>query len=138
MYCDVILDKMLFTRCYSIYMAFRYTFCIRYFISTCTADIVSSMVGNVYNQMRYNSTGSTLARLATKSKFLCAGQCANQFINCSTAVFDSSVTPQCLLFSEVVVPANLVVSINAVVYDFQQSKYKGREDVFGISLSRLE
>lgn len=110
-------------------MAYRHAFFICYFISTCTANTVPSMVGNVYNQMTYNSTGSTLARLATKSKLLCAVQCANQFINCTIAVFDSSVTPQCLLFSEAMVPVNLVVSINSVVYDFQQSKYEGRKHV---------
>jgi hypothetical protein len=98
-------------------------------MSTCHADILPSLIGDVYNQRNYNSTGSSLAHLVIKNRLLCAAQCANQFVTCSTAVFDSSVIPQCLLLTEVVKPANLVVSINAVVYDFQQSKFRGRKHI---------
>ena len=64
-----------------------------YLISTCAADMMHSMIGHVYNQMSYNATGSSLAHLVIKDKLLCAAQCANQFTNCNTAVFDSSTVP---------------------------------------------
>ncbi len=110
-------------------MAYLLAFWIYYLISICTADILSSTIGDVYNRMSYNSTGLSLARLAINNRLLCAAQCANQYPNCSTAVFDSSVIPQCLLFSEIMMLANLVVSMNAVVYDFGQSKFKGRNNI---------
>jgi hypothetical protein len=110
-------------------MAYLHALCICYLISICTADILPSMAGDVYNKMGYNSTSFPLAHLIIKNKLLCAAQCANQFVSCNTAVFDSSVSPQCLLLSEIVIPANLIVSINAVVYDFQQSKFRGRKHI---------
>ncbi|CAF0857132.1 unnamed protein product [Adineta steineri] len=72
--------------------------------------------------MSYNSTGTIITRLTVKYQVTCAAQCANQFTNCNTAVFDSLTIPQCSLYSESVTPANLTVSMNTIVYDFQQSK----------------
>ncbi|CAF4193876.1 unnamed protein product [Adineta steineri] len=72
--------------------------------------------------MSYNSTGTIITRLTVKYQITCAAQCANHFANCSTAVFDSVTIPQCSLYSGKVTPANLTVSMNTIVYDFQQSK----------------
>jgi hypothetical protein len=108
-------------------MAYLHVLWIYCLIGTYVADSLPSMIGHVYNQMSYNSTNSSLARLIIKSKLLCAAQCAHQFATCNTAVFDSSAIPQCLLFNEIVIPGHLVVSINAVVYDFQQSDSPGRK-----------
>ncbi|CAF4158968.1 unnamed protein product [Adineta steineri] len=72
--------------------------------------------------MSYNSTGTIITRLIVKYQVVCAAQCANLFTNCNTAVFDSLTTPQCSLYSGKVTPANLTVSMNTIVYDFQQSK----------------
>ncbi|CAF1318462.1 unnamed protein product [Adineta steineri] len=71
--------------------------------------------------MSYNSTGTIITRLTVQYQVTCAAQCANQFANCNTAVFDSLTTPQCSLYSGSVTPANLIVSINTIVYDFQQT-----------------
>ncbi|CAF3877835.1 unnamed protein product [Adineta steineri] len=71
--------------------------------------------------MSYNSTSTLITRLIVKKQLLCAVQCANQFANCNTAVFDNSITPQCSLYSGKVTPANLTVSMNTIVYDFQQT-----------------
>ncbi|CAF4248921.1 unnamed protein product, partial [Adineta steineri] len=49
--------------------------------------------------MTYSSTDSSLAQLIIKHKMLCAAQCAYEYPDCNTAVYDSSVVPQCLLFS---------------------------------------
>ncbi|CAF1369505.1 unnamed protein product [Adineta steineri] len=72
--------------------------------------------------MSYNSTGTIITRLTAKKQLLCAAQCANQFANCNTAVFNSLIVPQCSLYSGRITPANLTVSINSIAYDFQQSK----------------
>jgi hypothetical protein len=96
-------------------------------ISICHTDILPGTIGHVYNHMSYNCTGSSLAQLVIKNKLLCAAQCAQQFVTCNTAVFDSSTIPQCLLYNEVLMPANLIVSPDAVVYDFLQNKFKGRK-----------
>ena len=109
-------------------MIYRHLLWIYYVTSTYAAGSLPSMSAYVHNEMTYNVTGSTLARLVIKNKLLCAAQCANQFSSCNTAVFDSSVAPQCLLLSETVIAANLILSNNAVVYDFQQSKLKGKND----------
>ncbi|CAF1318675.1 unnamed protein product [Adineta steineri] len=44
--------------------------------------------------MSYNSTGTIITRLTVKYQVTCAAQCANQFANCNTAVFDSLTIPQ--------------------------------------------
>lgn len=106
-------------------MAYFLLLCISSLISICTSDIPVKMNGQIYNQKKYNPIGSSLAQLIIKNKLLCAAQCAHQFPTCNTAVYDSSVVPQCLLFSEPLTEANLIDSNNAVVYDFQQSKFRG-------------
>ena len=94
-------------------------------IHTCTADTVNAMRGHLYGQMNYNFTGSLIAQLSVNKKLICASRCAHQFPTCNTAIFDTSMIPQCLLSTELVIPARLVVSTSAVVYDFQQSKFIG-------------
>ncbi|CAF1257972.1 unnamed protein product [Adineta steineri] len=74
--------------------------------------------------MTYSSTDPPLAQLIIKHKMLCAAQCAYEYPDCNTAVYDSSIVPQCLLFSAPLTQVNLISSINAVVYDFQESKFR--------------
>jgi hypothetical protein len=95
-------------------MAYLHVLLVCSFVSACAANTSRSMNGHVYNQMSYSASGSSLAHLIMKNKLLCAAQCAYVFATCNTAVFDSSATPQCLLFSEVLIPANLIVSTSAV------------------------
>ncbi|CAF1192488.1 unnamed protein product [Adineta steineri] len=73
-------------------------------------------------RLRLTSIDPIITRLIVKYQVVCAAQCANLFTNCNTAVFDSLTTPQCSLYSGKVTPANLTVSMNTIVYDFQQSK----------------
>ena len=75
--------------------------------------------------MDYNSTGSSLARLNITKELLCAAQCANHFPTCNIAVFNGSAIYQCSLFSELLLAEKLIMSSNAVVYDFQLSKFQG-------------
>ncbi|CAF1278090.1 unnamed protein product [Adineta steineri] len=74
--------------------------------------------------MTYSPTDPPLAQLIIKHKMLCAAQCAYEYPDCNTAVYDSSAVPQCLLFSAPLAQVNLISSINAVVYDFQESKFR--------------
>ncbi|CAF4197131.1 unnamed protein product, partial [Adineta steineri] len=103
-------------------MAYLYLLCMYYLIWTTNANASLSTIGHVYYNMSYNSTGTIITRLIVKYQVVCAAQCANLFTNCNTAVFDSLTTPQCSLYSGKVTPANLTVSMNTIVYDFQQSK----------------
>ncbi|CAF1187884.1 unnamed protein product [Adineta steineri] len=103
-------------------MAYLYILCMYYLIWITSANALHSTIGNVYYNMSYNSTGTIITRLIVKKQLLCAAQCANHFANCNTAVFDSSTIPQCSLYSGRITPANLTVSMNTIVYDFQQSK----------------
>jgi hypothetical protein len=93
-----------------------------FIINIGTADTVFMITGNVYNQMNYNFTIPSLAQLSINNKLTCAIQCAHYFANCLTAVFDASAIPQCFLYSETVVPAQLFVSTGTIVYDFHQNK----------------
>ncbi|CAF1189894.1 unnamed protein product [Adineta steineri] len=68
--------------------------CMYYLIWTTSANALFSTIGNVYYNMSYNSTSTIITHLIVKKQLLCAAQCANQFANCNTAVFDSSITPQ--------------------------------------------
>ncbi|CAF0829287.1 unnamed protein product [Adineta steineri] len=103
-------------------MAYLYLLCMYYFIWTTRTNASLSTIGNVYYNMSYNSTDTIITSLTVKYQVVCAAQCANLFVNCNTAVFDSLAIPQCSLYSGRITPANLTVSINAIVYDFQQSK----------------
>ncbi|CAF1366705.1 unnamed protein product, partial [Adineta steineri] len=103
-------------------MAYLYILCMYYLIWITSANASLSTIGNVYYNMTYNSTGTIITRLTVKYQITCAAQCANLFDNCNTAVFDSSTIPQCSLYSGRITPSNLTVSMNTIVYDFQQSK----------------
>ncbi|CAF1058431.1 unnamed protein product [Adineta steineri] len=103
-------------------MAYLYLLCIYYLIWTTRTNASLSTIGNVYYNMRYNSTDTIITSLTVKYQVVCAAQCANLFVNCNTAVFDSLAIPQCSLYSGRITPANLTVSISTIVYDFQQSK----------------
>ncbi|CAF1158825.1 unnamed protein product [Adineta steineri] len=67
----------------------------RIWITSANASL--SAIGNVYYNMSYNSTSTIITRLIVKYQITCAAQCANQFANCSTAVFDSLTIPQSTL-----------------------------------------
>ncbi len=71
--------------------------------------------------MNYIPTGSSLAQFVIKSKLLCAAQCARLFRTCNIAVFDGSGNSQCSLYTEILVPANLIPLTNAIVFNFRRN-----------------
>ena len=107
-------------------MIYLRIFFIHYLIDIRATDQSLSLAGRVYNQMTYEAIGSSLAHLVITNKFICAAQCAHQFVTCNTAVFNSSSIPQCRLYSEVVMPGLLFISNTTIVYDFQQAKSKSK------------
>jgi hypothetical protein len=108
------------------YIVFVLLLCSCFIINTCAANALNTMMGRIYNQMDYNSTGSLLAQLHITKKLLCAAQCANNFPTCNIAVFNGlAIMSQCSLFSELLIANKLIVSSNVVVYDFHQSKFQG-------------
>ena len=96
-------------------------------IGTCWSDLTLKTNGHVYLHMNYSTNSSPLAQLVVTKKLLCAAQCANAFLSCNTAVFIDGSTPQCLLYNEPLIRANLVSSMQAVVYDFQEEKLTGKD-----------
>jgi hypothetical protein len=88
------------------------------YIISSSPSTLQQTVGHEYNQRRYLPADSSTDQFTVGSKLLCVAQCARRFSTCNIVVFDRTVSPQCMLFSEPFVPANLVASIDAVVVDF--------------------
>lgn len=57
------------------------------------------MISDEYKGMNYLPTGYLLAQFNTKSKLLCAAQCARLYPTCNIAVFDKMCKKESLMFN---------------------------------------